>query len=86
MLTFTRSQADSPAAARALIFKEACRIMQTVSEMLSRMQLGHPPAANTLQSMEERMRELVDQIFALREEELHDSRVEEVIWLETGDK
>jgi hypothetical protein len=60
--------------------------MQTVSEMLSRIQLNQAPAANTLQSMENRMRELVDQMLTLQEEEIHDSRVEEVIWMETGDE
>ncbi|KXG46166.1 uncharacterized protein PGRI_050220 [Penicillium griseofulvum] len=95
MLTVTRSDGDSRTAARAKTSEEACAIMEAVEAMFSRSQqksstklawkLNQPPAPNELQTMEDRMRVLLRELFTLKEEQPHDDRVEEAMWTETGD-
>jgi hypothetical protein len=70
MLTITYEEAEARAAARRRIFKEAFSIMEAVQDILSRPKLHNLQAANTLQTMEDRMNVLLEEMQNLRGEEV----------------
>ncbi|KAJ5520023.1 hypothetical protein N7463_000476 [Penicillium fimorum] len=86
MLVTIRSRTDEWLEARAAIYDVTCFLMETVQVVIERGYATHQlPLPNVLDAIEQRMEILLDDMNDLLEEQIHDSRVEEVIWMEAGE-
>ncbi|KOS47754.1 hypothetical protein ACN38_g1267 [Penicillium nordicum] len=85
MLTQIRVHASFRAEARQRVFEQASFIMETLEDIIGQPYPHQLPIGTLLQDLEQRMRELVEEMGALCIEEEQAIHISNLIWGETGE-
>ncbi|KAJ5372723.1 hypothetical protein N7517_004729 [Penicillium concentricum] len=86
MLSTVRSHIDERLETCTAIYHEGCFLMEMAQMVIERAYATRQlPMPNALNAIQQRMEILLDKMNDLLEEQIHDSRMKEAIWMETGE-